>query len=105
MTTRVYPIHRAAGRPVTFKGFKGPYIMIAGLALITDLLLFVILYITGISPWICILLVFGLGWMALRTVARLGRRYGPGGLQKRIATKRRTVRFTSRRELFTLLNI
>ena len=98
---RVYPIHRGAGRPVVFKGFKGPYIMIAGLALITDLLLFVILYISGVWPWICILLVFALAWVALAKVAKLSRRFGAGGLQKRMGAKCRTIRYRSRRELFT----
>ena len=101
MTTRVfYPIHRAAGRPVVFKGFKGPYIMIAGLSLVTDLLLFVILYVSGVWPWVCIFIVFALGGMALAKIAGLSHRYGTGGLQKRIGARRQTIRFTSRRELF-----
>lgn len=104
MTTRVYPIHRAAGRPVVFKGFKGPYIILAGLSLVTDLLLFIILYVSGVSSWVCVLLVFGLGWMALAKIATLSRRYGPDGLQKRLGAKRLTIRFGSRRELFHPLN-
>jgi hypothetical protein len=98
MTTCVYPIHRAIGRPVAFKGFKGPYIILAALTLITDLLLFVILYVSGVTPWVCILLVFGLGWMALVKITKLNKRYGPYGLQKRMAAKRlpKIIRINSR---------
>ena len=98
MATRVYPIHRAAGRPVVFKGFRGPYILIAGLALVTDLLLFVLLYVSGLAPWVCILLVFGLAWAALTRIAGLSRH------KNRIGASYLVIRFRSRRQLFKPLN-
>jgi hypothetical protein len=106
MTTHVYPIHRAIGRPVVCKGLKGLYIILAALSLITDLLLFVILYISGVTPWLCIVLAVGLGGTALAMIARLNHRYGPYGLQQRMAAKRlpRTIRITCRREFINLKN-
>src|SRR6185312_231633 len=86
MTTRVYPIHRAIGRPVVFKGFKGPYILMDGISLVADLLLFIILYVSGVAPWVCILLAFALGGTALATISKLSRRYGAFGLQPRMGT-------------------
>jgi type IV secretory pathway TrbD component len=107
MTTRVYPIHRAIGRPVVFKGFKGHYIILAAIALIADLLLFVILYICGVAPWFCIVLTFALGGAALGTITRFSHRYGPYGLQRRMAAKRlpRRIRITSRQVFLNLKNI
>jgi hypothetical protein len=99
MTTSVsYPIQRAIGRPVQFKGFKGPYIIIAALSLIGDLLLFVILYLCGISSWICVVFALGLGAGALAMTASLSQRFGPQGLQKWLAAKHlpKTIRFRSR---------
>lgn len=84
----VYKLHRAIGRPVVFKGYKGPYIFLAGLSLIADLLLFVILYLSRVMPWICILTVLALGWTSLTKIAKLNKFYGPYGLQKRMAAKR-----------------
>ncbi|GGB23863.1 DUF4133 domain-containing protein [Puia dinghuensis] len=105
MTTSVYPNYRAMSRPITFKGFRGQYILVAAASLVIDLLLFVILYCCGVTPLICILLVFGLGAAALWTTARLSRRFGAHGLMKHFAAKRvpRVVRFNSRRVYFNLI--
>ncbi|HVS95201.1 MAG TPA: DUF4133 domain-containing protein [Puia sp.] len=103
MNRRVYPIHRAAGRPVVFKGFKGPFILIAGLTLITDVLVFVLLYVSGVSPWICIATMFGAGWLGLARVAGLSRGHGSAGVRKGTG-KGRTIRVSSRRQFFTPLN-
>ena len=102
MTTRVYPIHRAIGRPIVFKGFKGPYILMAGVSLVADLLLFIILYVSGVAPWVCILLAFALGGTALATISKLSRRYGAFGLQPRMGTKRLTIRITSRQAFINI---
>ena len=105
MTTSVYPTYRAMGRPLEFRGFKGQYILFAAAALVSDLLLFVILYCCRVAPWICIVLVFGLGAAALWAIAALSRRFGADGLMKHLAAKRlpRTIRFDSRRVYFNLI--
>ncbi|HXB94434.1 MAG TPA: DUF4133 domain-containing protein [Puia sp.] len=105
MTTRVYPIHRAIGRPVVCKGLKGPYIIVAGISLIADLLLFVILYLTGTAPWLCIALAFALGGMALATISKLSHRYGAVGLQQRMAVKRLSIHISSRQAFIHLKTI
>jgi Domain of unknown function (DUF4133) len=100
MTTSVsYPIHRAIGRPVQFKGFKGPYIIIAAISLVVDLLLFVLVYLCGIPPWICVILALGLGAAALTLTGQLSHRFGSAGLQKWLLAKQlpTTIRYRSRR--------
>lgn len=99
MTTSVYPIHQAIGRPILFKGFRAQYILVAGISLIADLLFFVILYLAGVPPWICIVIVFGLGAAALAATARLSKQFGQFGLLKLFARRRlpEGLRYTSRR--------
>jgi hypothetical protein len=105
MTTIVYPIQRAIDRPIVFKGFQGQYILYAGISLIADLLLFILLYLVHVPPWICMLLVFGLGITALATAARLSQRFGRSGLMKYFASKNipRHIRCNSRRVFLNLL--
>lgn len=102
MTTRVYRIHRAIGRPVVCKGFKGPYIIAAGISLIADVLLFVLFYLSGVAPWVCIFVAFALGGTALAIISKLSRRYGPFGLAGRLAVKRQTIRITSRQAFINI---
>jgi len=103
--TSAYPNFQAVGRPLQFRGLKGRFILLAAGALVTDLLLFVILYCCGIPPWLCILLVFGLGAGALWAAAALSKRFGSQGLMKHLAAKRlpKQIRLNSRQVFFTLL--
>ena len=86
MTTSVYPIFRAVGRPLLFKGFRAQYVIFAGLSLVADLLLFVLLYICRIPPLICIVIAFAIGAGALATASRLSR-FGSHGLMKMLAAR------------------
>jgi hypothetical protein len=105
MTTVVYPIQRAIDRPIVFKGFQAQYIVYAALSLISELLLFVLLYLAHIPPWICMTVVFGLGIAALSTTAHLSRRFGRSGLMKHFASKNipRHIRCNTRRVFLNLL--
>jgi conjugation system TraG family ATPase len=87
MTTSVYPIHRAIGRPVTFKGFKGQYIWLAAAILIADFLFFILFYCGGLPTAVNIPLTFGIGITALLILQRLSRKYGRFGLMKQLAAK------------------
>jgi hypothetical protein len=101
----VYPIQRATNRPIVFKGFQAQYIVYAGISLIVDLLLFVLLHLAHVPPWICMTVVFGLGITALTTAARLSKRFGQSGLMKHFASRNipRHIRCNSRRVFLNLL--
>ena len=103
MTTSVYPIFRAVGRPLLFKGFRAQYILFAGISLVGDLLLFVLLYVCRIPPLICIGIAFTIGAAALATAARLSR-LGQHGLMKILAARQlpKSMTCKSRR---TFLNL
>ena len=103
----VYPIHRAVGRPLLFKGFRAQYILIAAGSLVGNLLLFVILYICGVTPWVCISLAFGLSALTLWITAGLSRRFGTHGLMKYFAHRSlpKEIRCKSRHEFLDLLKV
>ena len=105
MTTSVYPIYRAIGRPIQFKGLKGQYILIAAAGLIGDLLLFILLYCCRTPAWICLPVALAAGAGVLSICIRLSSKYGVYGLQKLKARRRvpPCIRCRSRRS-FTQLN-
>jgi len=88
MTTSVYPIYRAIGRPVTVKGFTAQYLLLAAIALIADFLLFILLHFGGLPAAPDIFLTTGLAVATLATLNRLSRKYGPHGLAQLLATRR-----------------
>jgi Domain of unknown function (DUF4133) len=105
MTTSVYPNYRAINRPMSFKGLKGQYIIVTAGALVSDLLLFVILYCCKVPSWICIGIAFGLGAGAVSIGFRLNQRYGIHGLKKKRVRRRAPAFIRCRsRQLFTTLN-
>ncbi|HEY4061124.1 MAG TPA: DUF4133 domain-containing protein [Puia sp.] len=104
MTTTIYPIHRAINKPLGFKGLKAQWLLMAGAAIVGDMLLFVILYIAGVNSWIDILIAFGLGAATFSTALRLSRQYGEYGLMKRSARRKvpRCLRCHSRQVFLQL---
>src|SRR5215469_6491910 len=100
ITGVIYPIHRAVERPLHFKGFQGPYILLAAGSLIGDLLLFVLLYIGRVPPWLCVSVAFGLGSTCLLTLHRLSHRFGAYGLEDWLAARDlpRTIHFDRRND-------
>jgi hypothetical protein len=106
ITSITYPIQRAIERPLHFKGFSGHYIVLAAFALIGDLLLFVVLYICRIPPWLCTLIAFGLGTASLLLIARLSRRFGAHGLEQYLDARHqpRSIRFEQRTTFIYLKN-
>jgi hypothetical protein len=104
MTTSVYPIFRAIGRPLLFKGFRAQYIVFAGASLIADLLLFVLLYVCRVPSIVCMAITFTIGAAALAIAARLSR-FGSHGLMKMLAARQlpRSIACKSRRIFIHLL--
>jgi hypothetical protein len=88
MATIIYPIHRAINKPLCFKGLKAQWLLLAGAAIVGDLLLFIVLYLIGINSWMDILIAFGLGAAAFSTLLRLSKKYGEYGLMKKAARRR-----------------
>lgn len=89
MATSAYPMYRAIGRPIQFKGLQGQYILIAAGGLIGDLLIFIALYCCHVSPWLCVVFAFGAAAGLVSVCRTLSRKFGVNGLQK-IRARQRT---------------
>lgn len=82
-----YQINKGIGRSVEYKGLKAQYLFIFAGGLLAMFVVFVIMYIVGISQWFCI--GFGvittsiLVWLTFH----LNAKYGKHGLMKLSASK------------------
>lgn len=82
-----YAINKGIGRSVEYKGLKAQYLFIFAGGLLAMFVVFVIMYIVGISQWICI----GFGVTAASVLVwltfHLNAKYGQHGLMKHAAVK------------------
>ena len=87
MANSVYTINKGVGKPIEFKGFKAQYIWYLGGGLLLLLILFAVLYIAGVSPFICLAVTIVLGSGLFMYVSRMSHAYGEHGLMKKLARK------------------
>ena len=82
-----YNINKGIGKSVEFRGLKSQYLFIFAGGLLAVFVVFVILYMAGISQWFCIgfgvVTVSALVWLTFN----LNTRYGESGLMKLMAKK------------------
>jgi hypothetical protein len=88
MPTSGYKIHRSIGRPISFRGIKGHYILLAAADILLTFLFLILFYCLGIPPWLDMILTIGPGVSVLFIISRLSRKYGPQGLMKFFAARR-----------------
>src|ERR1700749_4689924 len=84
----VYQINKGVSKPIVFKGLKAQYIAYLAGGLVLLLISFAVLYICGVSLWIILPLVLGLGTALFFGVFRLSHRFGEHGLMKHLARKK-----------------
>lgn len=82
-----FTINKGIGKPAEFKGLKSQYLFIFAGGLLSVFIVFVIMYMIGISQTVCI----GFGVIAAGTlvwaVFHLNEKYGEHGLMKKMALK------------------
>ena len=102
----IYQINKGIGKPISFKGLQGQYIAYLAIGLVMLLIGFVICYIAGLTLYVLLPLILGLGAGLFITVSRLSKKYGVHGLGKFIAKRGlpRYLKFKSRR-VFTGLKV
>ncbi|MBB2143960.1 DUF4133 domain-containing protein [Pedobacter sp. LMG 31464] len=100
----VYQINKGVSKPIVFKGLKAQYIAYLAVGLVFLLVLFAALYIAGLSLFVVLPLVLGLGSGLFFTVFRLSHRFGEHGLMKYFAKRGipKFIRFNSRRVFISL---
>jgi hypothetical protein len=87
MSTSVYPINKGINRPVEFKGLKAQYIWWLGGGLLVLLVLFAVLYISGVNTFICLAIILIAGTGLFIHVYRLSHKYGEHGMMKSLAKR------------------
>jgi hypothetical protein len=85
MATSIYQINKGINKPIEFRGLKAQYIWYLGGGLLLLLILFALLYILGVHPFICLALIVVLGSVLFWYVYRLSHIYGRYGLMKKTA--------------------
>jgi hypothetical protein len=84
----VYQINKGINKSIEFKGLKAQYIWYLGGGLIILLILFTVMYITGINTFFCLGVILVLGTFLFMYVYRLSNTYGEYGMMKKVAKKR-----------------
>lgn len=87
MSVSVYSINKGINRPIEFKGLKAQYIWYLGGGLLGLLILFAILYISGVNTFICLAIIVGSAIALFMQVYQLSRQYGQHGLMKHLAKR------------------
>ncbi|MEA9412620.1 DUF4133 domain-containing protein [Flavobacterium sp. PL02] len=83
-----YNINKGIGSTVEFKGLKAQYLFIFAGGLLGILVLVMILYIIGMSSYICLGLGIGGASLIIWKTFSLNKKYGEHGLMKAGAKKR-----------------
>jgi len=87
-----YNINKGIGRTVEFKGLKAQYLFIFAGGLLGILILVMLAYIAGASPYLCIGIGGGSASLLVFQTFALNRKYGEHGLMK-LAGKKRHPRY------------
>lgn len=101
----VYQINKGINKPIEFKGLRAQYIAYLAIGLVLLLISFAILYICGLSLFVLLPVILGLGGTLFYSVFRLSHQFGEHGLMKHFAKRQmpRCLKFNSRK-VFTSLN-
>ena len=99
-----YEINKGINRTVEFKGIKGQYILYLAVGILLILLLYAILYVIGISTYVCLGIVVPLTLAFILGIQRMSASYGEHGLLKKMAARRLPTSIISKsRKIFIQL--
>ncbi|SHK25542.1 DUF4133 domain-containing protein [Epilithonimonas mollis] len=83
-----YNINKGIGRTVEFRGLKAQYLFIFAGGLLGTLIFVMILYMAGVSNYVCLFLGAGGASLIVWQTFSLNKKYGEHGLMKVGARKR-----------------
>ncbi|HEX8331088.1 MAG TPA: DUF4133 domain-containing protein [Segetibacter sp.] len=87
MSNSIYQINKGINKSIEFKGLKAQYIWYFAGGVIASLILFAIMYIIGINPFICIGTVLVAGTAMTITIYAMSNEYGEYGMMKKLAKR------------------
>jgi hypothetical protein len=88
MKTEVYTINKGVNRAIEFRGLQAQYIGWLAGGLLALLVIFAAIYIIGINPYACLIIIGSAGTILFRQVFHMSRKYGQYGLMKKAAARR-----------------
>jgi len=83
----VYHINKGINKPIEFRGLKAQYIWYLGGGLVGLMIVFTVMYIIGISPYVCVGLILVAGTVLFMYVYKLSNTYGEHGMMKKVAKR------------------
>lgn len=100
MANSIYNVNKGVNKSIEFRGLKAQYIWYLAGGLIGLLILFAILYVTGVNTYICLMIVLGTGGFLFTWVYRLSNKYGEHGMMKKAAQRMlpHVIRCNSRKQ-------
>jgi len=98
-----YNINKGIGRTVEFKGLKAQYLFIFAGGLLGVLILLMIMYMSGVNSYICLILGISANSILTWKTFALNKKYGEHGLMKISAKKRHPHYIISRKSIRSYL--
>lgn len=83
----VYKINKGINKPIEFKGLKAQYIGYLGIGVLLLLIVFAVLYISGVNMFVCLGVILLLGTLLFMAIYKLSDTYGQHGLVKKLAKR------------------
>lgn len=98
MSNSIYRINKGINKPIEFKGLKAQYIWYLGAGVLALLVSFALLFILGLNPFICLIIIAMSGSLLVIKVYQLSHRYGEHGMMKKLAHRQipHAIRIKSR---------
>lgn len=88
MANSVYQINKGINKSIEFKGLRAQYIWYLGGGVVALLIIFSLMYITGLSTYLCLGIILVAGAFLVSKTYSMSRKYGEHGLMKTLARKR-----------------
>lgn len=99
-----FTINKGINKPVEFMGLKSQYLMIFAVGLLAIIILFLVMYISGIPQTICIGFAIVSAPLLVWQTFSFNNKYGTHGLMKLQAVKRYPRRLINRRSVRKLFS-
>ncbi len=99
MANSVYQINKGINQSIEFKGLKAQYIWYLGGGVVALLIVFAVMYITGMPTYLCIGIILTAGTFLVMKIYRMSHKYGEHGLMKTLARKQvpKVIKLRSRK--------
>jgi hypothetical protein len=85
MANSVYQINKGINKSIEFKGLKAQYIWYLGGGLLVLLILYAVMYISGVPSFVCVGIIVVAGTGLVIKVYALSNKYGAHGMMKAVA--------------------